>query len=101
MQAPIMYDSLVGMASKRLSKHQNAIGLGYSPNIDSSPSIAVKGEHLEADQIVRLAKRFGVPVVEKKELAKALRALNVDDNVPSELFEAVALIIAQVDKRLK
>ena len=89
------------MAKSRLSKHNSAIGLHYRSNSNSSPTISVKGENFEADEIVRLAKRFGVPVLQKKELAKALKALNVDENVPSELFEAVALVIAQVDRKIK
>jgi len=96
-----MYVIFVQMDSKRLSKHRSAVGLSYSTGSDLSPTIAVKGDRLEADEIVRLARRFGIPVVEKKQLAMALRALNIDESVPSELFEAVALVIAQVDKRIK
>ena len=89
------------MVKNRLSKHNSAIGLSHNAGSDSSPTISVKGDHFEADEIVRLAKRFGVPVVEKKELAKALKALKLDENVPTELFEAVALVIAQVDRKIK
>lgn len=89
------------MAEKRLSKYSNAVGLKYEREQQSSPTLSVKGQHFEADEIVRLAKRFGIPVVEKKELAKALKTLDLDQNVPAELFEAIALVIAQVDKRIK
>lgn len=89
------------MVQKRLSKHTSAIGLSYQRNADSSPKVSVKGEHFEADEVVRLAKRFGIPIIKKKELAQALKSLNLDDNVPVELFEAVALVIAQVEKEIK
>ena len=89
------------MGLNKLSKHKTAVGLGYSVNSDSAPKIAVKGENFDADEIVRIAERFGVPVIRRGALAQALKSLEVDDNIPTELFEAVALVIAQVDKKIK
>lgn len=84
----------------RTTKHRNAVGLRYQAHSDHAPTISVKGELRDADEIVRLAKRFGVPVVERKELVAALKALNLDESIPAELFEAIALVIARVDKKL-
>lgn len=90
------------MVTKRLPKHKSATGLSYNATAQSSsPVVSVKGEHFEADEIVRLAERFNVPVIRKKELARALNALNLDENVPVELFQAVAMVIAQVEKKIK
>lgn len=88
-------------AERTIAVHTTAVGLGYSVNSESPPTIAVKGDNFEADEIVRIAKRFGIPIIAKKELARALKVLNLDEKVPAQLFEAVALVIAQVDKKIK
>ena len=78
--------------------YKTAIGLEYDPNSDDAPIVGVKGELLSADEIVKLAKRFGVPVVEKPELAQALLPLDVEDSIPEDLFETVAGVFGEIKK---
>ena len=81
-----------------ISKFKRAIGLRYTGTTEETPAVHVVGEALHADTIVKLAQRFGIPVIERPELAQALAACELDEAIPGELFEAVALIIAQLER---
>ena len=50
--------------------------------------------------IVKLARRFNVPVVEKPTLARVLSTLDTDQHIPQSLYEAVALLINEIERRL-
>ena len=75
-----------------------AVGLSYDKQ--AAPTVSVKGMYLSADEMVKLAKRFGVPVVEKAELAQVLEGLDIDQEIPEDLYEAVATILHQIDARI-
>ena len=82
------------------TKNKIAVGLGYEPKNDEAPTISVKGNNLVADQIVRAAERFGIPVVENSGLARSLDALSLDQQIPEALFEAVAIVLNQVESKV-
>jgi len=65
-----------------------------------APSVSLKAEQLRADEVVKLARRYGVPVVENAGLARSLSALEVDEQIPGPLFEAVAIVLLELDKKL-
>jgi flagellar biosynthesis protein len=79
-------------------RYKYAVGLEYEEGRPSAPNLSVKGERLSADEIVRIARRYGVPVVEKPVLAQVLTKLEVDDEIPNDLFEAVAAVMAGLEK---
>lgn len=72
-----------------------AVALRYEPKEMHAPKVVAKGaEHL-AERIRELAGEHGVPVVERKDLARALyRNVDVGQTVPAELYQAVAEILA-------
>lgn len=81
-------------------KYKLAVGLSYDEMRDPAPTLSVKGENLNADQIVKIAKRYGVPVVERAEVARSLIDRKLDQEIPASLYEAVALIFSQIKQRL-
>jgi type III secretion system FlhB-like substrate exporter len=83
------------------SRYSAAVGISYTHGIDNCPTLSVKAEHLLADRVVKMAKRYGIPVVERPELARALLELRLDTSIPEEFFEAVALVLAEVEAVLK
>ena len=83
---------------KPRSKYKLAVGLQYSGKRDDAPTLAVNEENLAADEVVRIAKRFGIPVIEKPELTEALHTLETDTEVPSHLFEAVAAVLFEIEQ---
>ncbi len=84
---------------KDKSQFNVAVALEYEQGGESAPIVGAKGEKLTADQIVRIAKRFGVPVVERGTVAHVLGKLEIGQEIPEELFEAVALVLNQIDKK--
>ncbi len=79
-------------------RYKSAIGLEYQDGLSKTPTISVKGEHLSADEIVKIARRYGIPVVERPDLVEALRQLEIDQDIPEELFEAIAVLLNQLEK---
>jgi flagellar biosynthetic protein FlhB len=74
-----------------------AVALKYEPNGTSAPLVLAIGSGVIAQKIKEIAKEHGVPVIENKPLAQALhKVVDVGDEIPTELFEAVAQILAQV-----
>lgn len=82
---------------KGLGKYKRAIGLHYSDQSVGAPTVSIAGDHLLAEKIVREAKKQGVPIVENPVLVRALSRLRAQDEVPEDLFEAVALVLAHVE----
>ncbi|MCI0416142.1 EscU/YscU/HrcU family type III secretion system export apparatus switch protein [bacterium] len=75
-----------------------AVALFYDKEKGGAPEIVAKGERLIADQIRELAKEAGVPIMRNVSLAQALNRLEIGDQVPEELYEAVAEVLNFVYK---
>ena len=74
-----------------------AIALKYDIENMHAPLVLAKGQRLVAERIKELGRQFGVPLVENKPLARALfKAVHVGDEIPEELFKAVAQVLAFV-----
>jgi flagellar biosynthesis protein len=61
---------------------------------DAAPRVTAAGTGLVADRIVAAAREAGVPVRSDPALAQALGALDLGDDVPEELWTAVAETLA-------
>lgn len=81
------------------SKYSKAVALQYSESDDEAPVVSLKGQSIVADDLVKLAKRYGVPIVEKPELATALNQVEIDEEIPEGLFEAVAIVLREIEKK--
>ena len=75
-----------------------AVALKYEEgNSDRAPYVVAKGLDEVAQNIKRVAREAGVPIVEDKPLARGLhRMVEIGDEIPEELFEAVAKVLAFV-----
>ena len=73
-----------------------AVALSYT-NETGAPRVIAKGKNHLAQRIKKIAKENGVPVVERKPLARALfKSVEVGHEIPYELFKAVAELLAYV-----
>ena len=76
-----------------------AVALKYDTNGGGAPKVIAKGKDKIALKIKALAKESGVPVRENKLLARSLfKQVEIGYEIPEELFEAVAVILAEVFK---
>lgn len=74
-----------------------AVALRYDRGVDKAPMVLAKGENAFAQRIKALAAEHGVPMVENRPVARALFAIGkVGEPIPSELYKAVAEILAFV-----
>lgn len=76
-----------------------AVAIRYKPGEDQVPMVVAKGERVKAQQIKVLAEDHEIPIIENVELARALfGACKVGQAIPTELYKAVAEILAYVMK---
>ncbi len=73
-----------------------AAALQYDGKTDSAPRLTAKGRGELAERIIEKARLHGVPVKEDPVLARFLCRLDVDEEIPAELYRAVAEILAFV-----
>ncbi len=77
-------------------KRKKAVGLQYDPEVDRAPKVRVKGAGFIADKILDLARRYGIPIKQDEELVETLYALDLEREIPTELYRAVAEILAYI-----
>ncbi|MBS2028588.1 MAG: EscU/YscU/HrcU family type III secretion system export apparatus switch protein [Deltaproteobacteria bacterium] len=73
-----------------------AVALLYDTKIAEAPVIVARGTEAEALQIRLEARRYGVPIVKDVPLARTLVNFQVGEEVPEELYQAVAGILKVV-----
>lgn len=61
-----------------------------------APRVVAKGQGLVAERLIELARKNGVPVVEDKLLIDMLDSLNINQEIPGELYQVVAEILVAV-----
>jgi len=74
-----------------------AVALKYEAEKMNAPKVVAKGVNLIAEKIKEIAKANGVPIVEDKPLAQALyKMVDIDEEIPPQLYKAVAKVLAYV-----
>ena len=77
-----------------------AVAIRYEREIDNAPVVLAKGADAIAQQIVAVAKKANVPVLERKPIARALYFnVQTGQEIPLELYQAIAEILAYVEKQ--
>ncbi len=75
-----------------------AVAIKYDVDKDKAPRVVAKGVRVHAEKIKELAKHYGVPILRNVPLAQALNKLDIGEEVPEELYEAVAEVLSFVFK---
>lgn len=74
-----------------------AVALRYDRQTMTAPRVLAKGAGVLAARIVQLARRHGVPVVERKPVAQALfKTVKLGQEIPVALYHAIAEVLAYV-----
>ncbi|MFA5983363.1 MAG: EscU/YscU/HrcU family type III secretion system export apparatus switch protein [Methylococcaceae bacterium] len=69
-----------------------AVALKYDGK--NAPKIIAKGEGATAEKIVDIAEQHGIPLQARPQLAAILAQIPLGDEIPHELYLAVAEVIA-------
>lgn len=78
-----------------MKEQKKAAALKYDINYQA-PMVTAAGSGYIAEKILEKAEEEKVPVIENKELADLLSKVEVGDNIPYELYDAVARVLAYV-----
>jgi len=73
-----------------------AVALAYDRETDHAPRVVAKGRGEIAERIIETARAHGVVVEADPALAAALSFVELDENIPEELYKAVAIVIGFV-----
>jgi len=74
-----------------------AVALEYDPEKMAAPKVLAMGARLIAQKIKEIARDHDIPIYENKPLAQSLyKSCKVDQQIPLELFHAVAEVFAYV-----
>ncbi|MBE3582939.1 MAG: flagellar type III secretion system protein FlhB [Limnochordaceae bacterium] len=74
-----------------------AVGLRYDPTVMRAPRVLARGAGVFAQRLRQIARQAGVPVIENPPLARSLyRAVRVGQEIPADLYKAVAEVLAYV-----
>ncbi len=72
-----------------------AAALSYDEESDEAPRVVAQGRGDLARRMIKTAHAFEVPVVRDVPIARALLELEVGDEIPEALYEAVAEIVRE------
>ena len=75
-----------------------AVAIRYDKENMGAPQVVAKGQRLWASKIKEIAKEEGIPILRNVPLAAALSKVEVGEEVPEDLYDAVAEILQFVYK---
>ena len=81
-----------------MDKQKKAVALKYNKDKDRAPKVVAKGKGYIAEKIIEAARENNVPLYEDKNLSQVLEALDLDTEIPPELYRAVAEVLAFIYK---
>ncbi len=79
---------------KNFNPNQKAVALSYHSDKDISPRVVAKGQGFVAKKILEHGEMADVPVYEDEALTEELTRLDLGENIPPELYEVVAQVLA-------
>ena len=77
-----------------MEENKKAVALRYLQGEDSAPKVVAKGRGYLAQRIEELAKEYDIHIEKDPQLAESLYKLKLNEEIPEELYEAVAKILA-------
>jgi flagellar biosynthesis protein len=75
---------------------KRAAALRYRPRTDSAPRVVAKGAGAVAEKILSVAREHNIPLREDPQLIEVLSSLDLYEEIPPELYKAVAEVLVYV-----
>jgi flagellar biosynthesis protein len=92
-----MIEALDLVMKKEEKKHRTmAAAIEYDSQKDLAPRVTAKGEGLVAEKIIELAKQHDIPIKSDPNLIQVLSKLDINEQIPEDLYRAIAEILAFV-----
>ena len=77
---------------------KKAVALKYDKKKQKAPKVTAKGKGEIANNIIKLAKENDIPIQEDKELVEMLSKIELDKEIPPNLYKAVAEVFSFIYK---
>jgi flagellar biosynthesis protein len=74
-------------------QNKRVAAIHYDQSKNMAPRVVAKGKGHIAEQIIRVAQEYDVPLVEDRNLANVLEAMELESEIPTELYRAVAEVL--------
>jgi len=81
--------------------NKKAVALKYDKIKDKSPKVTAKGKNEIATKIIKLAKENNIPIKEDKDLVEILSKIELNENIPPKLYQAVSEVFLWLYKITK
>ncbi len=91
-------DERINSQPTNIAPQRKAVALKYEAERDLAPRVIAKGRGHVAEHILETAQKNSVPVYQDKTLVNMLMALELDREIPPELYKAIAEVMAYVYK---
>jgi flagellar biosynthesis protein len=75
---------------------EKAVALKYERGKDPAPKVTAKGRGAVAERILAIARENNIPIKQDKTLLEALYKLDINEEIPEELYRVIAEILAFV-----
>ena len=82
-------------------KLKKAVALKYRHQVDAAPKVVAKGQGIIAERIIEMAREHNIPLKRDPALIEVLSKMDLDQEIPPELYRAVAEVLAYVYKMTK
>lgn len=79
-----------------INLRKRAVALRYQPELEQAPRVVAKGSGSVAEQIIERAKANGIPLQEDPSLVQVLSKIELDNQIPPELYHVVAEVLSLV-----
>lgn len=79
-------------------KRKKAVALQYRHQVDRAPKVVAKGQGIIAERIMEIAAEHNIPLKRDPALIEVLSKMELEQEIPPELYRAVAEILAYVYK---
>ena len=80
---------------------KQAVAMKYKAYEDSAPKVIAKGNGEIAKKIIQKAKEYDIAIFQNPELTQMLMNVEIDEEVPPKLYEAVVEVFVWLHKTEK
>ena len=80
---------------------QKAAALSYEKGKANAPKVSAKGEGTVAKNIIKIAELHNIPIKKDEDLIELLSKVELDEEIPSEMYKAVAEVFSFIYKMTK
>jgi flagellar biosynthesis protein len=80
--------------ARKMTGRKEAVALRFRQQEDQAPRVTAKGSGVVAEKILEIARKHFIPVRQDRNLIQVLSLLDLNEEIPPAVYQAVAEILA-------